>query len=70
MMSKKLSAKRLRAFGSWLVVAWLWLQARFPTRARFSLVLGVVLMLLVVQWWLLPVYVVVLVGDGVAVLRL
>ncbi len=61
---------KVQAVGKRLVVLWAWMQARLTPRARLLLALGAAVVVFGVQYWLLPVYVVVLVGQGVAVLRL
>ncbi len=62
--------QKLQAVGWRLVMLWAWMQARLSPRMRLGLALGVAVVLFGVQYWLLPVYVVVLVGQGVVVLRL
>ncbi len=62
--------QKLQALGWRVLVLWVWVQGRMTHQAWLTLALVVAMVLLGVQWWFLPVYVVVLVGQAVALLRL
>ncbi len=54
--------QKLQALGWRVSVLWAWVQGRLTHKARLTLALVVAMVLFGVQWWFLPIYVVVLIG--------